>query len=222
MILQNCKFCRLTPDLIATCAPFSCSKESDINTFFHTEYEDYNHQLLGKTYCFVTEKSHHIACAFTLANSSIKVDFIPKRKRNFLNRKIPNVKRRSQYPAVLVAQLAVFDGFHGQDLGTDLMDFIKAWFIDPLNKTGCRYIVVDAINKPRVLQYYHDNGFNFIFDDERDETDYVRHIESSNSWIRRILPKWFHPQNSNQEYRQTRLMYFDMITLQQPNTEKHS
>lgn len=216
MILQDCKVCRLTPDLMKACLPFSCEKEPNIDTFFHSEYDDYNHQLLGKTYCFVSEKNQEIAGAFTVANSSIKMDFIPKKKRNFLNRKIPNEKRRSQYPAVLVAQLAVFDGFHGQNFGTELMDFIKAWFIDPLNKTGCRYIVVDAINKPRVLQYYRDNGFNFIFDNEKDEIDYVRHIVSSKSWIRNILPKWFCAQNTNPEYRKTRLMYFDLITLQQP------
>jgi hypothetical protein len=29
------------------------------------------------------------------------------------------------------------DDFHGIDLGTKVMDFIKSWFIDPHNKTGC-------------------------------------------------------------------------------------
>lgn len=27
------------------------------------------------------------------------------------------------------------------------MDFIKSWFVEPYNKTGCRYLVVDAYNE---------------------------------------------------------------------------
>jgi hypothetical protein len=39
------------------------------------------------------------------------------------------------------------------------MDFIKSWFIDKANKTGCRFIIVDSYNDTLPLKYYKRNGF---------------------------------------------------------------
>lgn len=80
--------------------------------------------LMGKSYCFVKPDTSEIVCAFTVANSSVKVDSLPSNLRNKLNRKIPNAKRRPQYPAVLVGQLAVSDLFSGHHVGDELLDFI--------------------------------------------------------------------------------------------------
>ena len=79
---------------------------------------------MGKSYCFVKPDTSEIVCAFTVANSSVKVDSLPSNLRNKLNRKIPNAKRRPQYPAVLVGQLAVSDLFSGHHVGEELLDFI--------------------------------------------------------------------------------------------------
>lgn len=73
------------------------------------------------------------------------------------------------------------------------MDFIKAWFIDPHNKTGCRFIVVDAYNEPKPIHYYQKNEFDFIFSTEEQEAEYTH--------------------QKNREKLSTRLMYFDLIRL---------
>lgn len=195
---QNFVFRPMTEDLVASCQDFSCSKDEQIDTFFHREYQDYEYQLLGKSYCFVSKNEQKIAAAFTVANSSVRVDNMPKSKRNKLNRKIPFSKQRSQYPAVLVAQLAVFDGFEGLHIGHDVLDMIKAWFLDPLNKTGCRYIVVDAVNKEKVLSFYQDNGFDFIFSSDEEEMQYMKKAENV---------------DDGEIFRETRLMVFDLMRL---------
>jgi GNAT superfamily N-acetyltransferase len=195
---SKCEFWKMTESIAAHCQPYSCSNDKHIDKFFHEEFADYDYQMLGKTYCFITSDRQKMVAAFTVANSSVRVDDMPKSKRNKLNRKIPFSKQRSQYPAVLVAQLAVFDEFHGKNIGQELMDFIKSWFINPLNKTGCRYIVVDAVNKPKVLQFYLDNGFDFIFSSDLEEMQYMsksEHVEDG------------------EFYRETRLMLFDLISL---------
>ena len=115
-----------------------------------------------------------------------------------LNRHIPFSKQRSQYPAVLLAQLAVFDGFGGNDIGKEVVDFIKSWFINPLNKTGCRYLVVDAINTPKVLDFYRNNGFEYIFASDEEEMQYMsRSIKVDNGTV----------------FRKTRLMVYDLMQL---------
>ena len=188
----------MTKESMASCQPFVCSKEPDINKFFHEEYLDYENQLLGKSYCFVKRDGQNVVAAFTVANSSVRVDNMPNPKRNQLNRHIPFSKQRSQYPAVLLAQLAVFDGFGGNDIGKEVVDFIKSWFINPLNKTGCRYLVVDAINTPKVLDFYRNNGFEYIFASDEEEMQYMsRSIKVDNGTI----------------FRKTRLMVYDLMQL---------
>lgn len=197
-LASRCEFWRMTEELAARCQSYVCSKDRTIDKFFHEEFSDYEYQMLGKSYCFVTCDEKKIVGAFTLANSSVRVDNMPKSKRNKLNRKIPFSKQRSQYPAVLVAQLAVFDGFEGQNIGREMLNFIKSWFLDPLNKTGCRYVIVDAVNHEKVLQFYLDNGFDFIFSSDEEEMQYMSKSES--------MP-------DGHVFRETRLMVCDLMTI---------
>ena len=184
-MLEQCDFMELTEEVLQQCKGFTC-KDEDITEFFTQDYADYAYQLLGKSYCFVKPDTSEIVCAFTVANSSVKVDSLPSNLRNKLNRKIPNAKRRPQYPAVLV-------------VGDELLDFIKSWFIDPLNKTGCRYVIVDAVNHPKVFEYYQRNGFKFLFSSDEEEWTFLH-----NKGLEPTTPI---------EPMKTRLMYFDLIYL---------
>ena len=197
-MLEQCDFMELTEEVLQQCKGFTC-KDEDITEFFTQDYADYTYQLLGKSYCFVKPDTSEIVCAFTVANSSVKVDSLPSNLRNKLNRKIPNAKRRPQYPAVLVGQLAVSDLFSGHYVGDELLDFIKSWFIDPLNKTGCRYVIVDAVNHQKVFEYYQRNGFKFLFSSDEEEWTFLHNKgQASTTPI---------------EPMKTRLMYFDLIYL---------
>ena len=197
-MLEQCDFMELTEEVLQQCKGFTC-KDEDITEFFTQDYADYAYQLLGKSYCFVKPDTSEIVCAFTVANSSVKVDSLPSNLRNKLNRKIPNAKRRPQYPAVLVGQLAVSDLFSRHHVGDELLDFIKSWFIDPLNKTGCRYVIVDAVNQPKVFEYYQRNGFKFLFSSDKEEWTFLH-----NKGLEPATPV---------EPMKTRLMYFDLIYL---------
>ena len=209
---ENFVFRVMTEDEVAKCKDYSCKKDIDIENFFKSEYKDYNSQLLGKSYCFLTrEEIPQLACAFSLANSSVRVDRLSNKKRNKINRGIPNAKRRSQYPAVLIGQLAIMDDFSGLDLGTKVLDFIKSWFIDPHNKTGCRYIIVDAINKEKVLKFYEKNGFKYIFASDEEEMNYMSGVDNHGIWT--AILKVLGLRKADPIFRKTRLMYFDLIVL---------
>jgi GNAT superfamily N-acetyltransferase len=89
--------------------------------------------------------------------------------------------------------LGVDREFQGHNIGGQLLDFIKAWFIDEHNKTGCRFIIVDAYNETAVLSYYLKNQFQFLFSTANQEKtffDIDTHSEIS-----------------------TRLMFFDLLYL---------
>ena len=209
---ENFIFRVMTEDVVKKCKDYTCEKDTDIEEFFKSEYKDYNRQLLGKSYCFLTrEEVPRLACAFSLSNSSVRVDRLSNKKRNKINRDIPNSKRRSQYPAVLIGQLAVMDDFHGIDLGTKVMDFIKSWFIDPHNKTGCRYIIVDAVNQKNVLEFYENNGFKYIFASDEEEMNYMSGLSNQGFWAK--IQELIGLKKADPIYRKTRLMYFDLIVL---------
>ncbi|MBI2257571.1 MAG: GNAT family N-acetyltransferase [Flavobacteriia bacterium] len=193
-ITNNCTFRVLNKILITQCEPFACS-ENDLNEFFLKDCVAYSKDLFGKTYCFTLDKNpKKIVCAFTISNDSIKAKLLPKVSQNKLNRKINNQKRSlKSYPAVLIGRLGVNTNFEGNGIGQELMNFVKAWFIDEENKTGCRFLVVDSYNKERPISYYSKNGFKFIFDSEEEEKEYSGIISDD-------------PLN-------TRLMYFDLILL---------
>lgn len=133
-----------------------------------------------------------IVCAFTLSNDSIKAKLLPKPSKNRINRSITNQKRGlKSYPAVLIGRLGVCIDYEGKGIGKELMEFIKAWFIDENNKTACRFLVVDSYNEKKPLSYYSKNGFKFIFDNETDEKTYTGVITT--------------------DPLETRLMYFDLL-----------
>lgn len=81
-----------------------------------------------------------------------------------------------------------------QRIGDQLMDFIKSWFVVDANKTGCRFIVVDAYNTFKPLRYYRNNGFIDFFSTENQE-------------------KKFTGIQENQDL-ETRLLFFDLIILE--------
>ena len=210
-LLDNCIIAPLTLELINECEQYHCSKENDIEKFFHSEFGDYNSELLGKTYCFVTQGSpRKMVCAFTVSNSSINVSNLSNRRRKKIDKSIPHRKHHPQYPAVLVGQLAVFDEFRKKGIGVEMMNFIKSWFIDPLNKTGCRFVIVDALNKKPVIDFYRTNGFETVFETEEEENSVMKKVAPRRGLLQIIKDVFGKNKISN---RVTRLMFFDLILL---------
>lgn len=63
------------------------------------------------------------------------------------------------YPSVKIGRLAISKDLQGQSLGTYLLKFIKMYFVSG-NKTGCRFVTVDAYND--AVSFYLKNGFEFL------------------------------------------------------------
>ena len=68
---------------------------------------------------------------------------------------IKNVARPKRYatlPAVKIGCLAVAHKAKKQGIGSNILSFIKVWFTDD-NKTGCRFIIVDAYNNEETIHF---------------------------------------------------------------------
>lgn len=190
---EKCYLSVLDEATLASTVGFSCGNP-DLDDFFLHESCVYNHQLLGKSYCYrLVESPEQVVSAFTLSNASIRVDGLPNARKKKVERNIPHAKTFKDYPAVLIGRLGVNIEFQSMYVGSELMKFIKYWFIDSHNKTGCRFIVVDSYNNPQTLAFYKSNGFEPVFSGEQQEKEYRR--------------------MSDDDVLHTRLLYFDLINI---------
>ena len=190
-LADKCTFRLLTRELIATCKPFSCGYD-DLDEYFLKDSPLWADQMYGKTYCFVLKDDPQtIVCAFSLSNETIRVDLLPNSQKKRFLKEIPKEKRMRRYSAVLIGRLGVDIQFANNGIGTELMQILKFWFIEPDNKAAVRYLAVDALNNSRTLNYYEKNGFAYLFKDEEQE--------AVSSRMKQPL--------------KTRYMYFDLIEV---------
>lgn len=109
----------------------------------------------------------------------------------FLSASVANQKRGRSYPATLIGRLGVNVEFQGSRVGGQVIDFLKKWFRDDGNKTGCRFMVVDAYNNERTLRFYESNEFHYLHATEDEERKYYN--------------------QDSEKAIHTRLMYMDLI-----------
>lgn len=162
-----------TREVCEYCDSFLCG-DDDLDEFFSHDVFLYEEELLGKTYCWINkENQREIVAIATLSYDGIKAFTLDKPSRNAFQRKIPQQKRHRSYPAVLIGRLGVNKRFqrHGLNVGTQLMDVLKYWFVDENNKAACRYMLVDAYNAEPILHYYLKNGFKPLYKTEQGEKE---------------------------------------------------
>lgn len=191
--LEDCSFYEYTPKVNLTFGNFDCG-DADLNDFYIKDAFLQSGELLCKNYCFVREKENVIACAFTISNESIKK--LPGSRKKKIEKKIPREKQYSSYPAVMIGRLGISKDFQNNHLGSQVLDFIKGWLLDPEYRTGCRFLLVDSYNKPDNIRFYERNGFTLLFSTEEQEREY-RKIKADRTIS-------------------TRLMYFDLIEVTRP------
>ena len=183
---KYCAFAPLTEELVSSLSGFECADEPEIATFFRDEAVLNEAQRLSRSYCFYREDIKKIVCAFCVSNSNISTRTLPDEIKDGFTADIPDEKRRSFYPATLIGQLVVFDEFRNEHVGDEFMNLIKVWITTEASQIGFRYLVVDAVNKPKVIRYYRDNGFETLFEDEQTEKEY-RNIQGKKSLRTRFM-----------------------------------
>ena len=76
--------------------------------------------------------------------------------------------RYAELPAVKIGRLGVSGEYQRKGVGTILINLGKQIFTTR-NRTGCRFITVDAYNDPAVMGFYENNDFDFYLDSDSGE-----------------------------------------------------
>ncbi len=160
---------------------FHCGSQ-DLDEFFHEDPKLADKELVAVTYA--VEMDGSTVAFFCVSNDSIRAEDTTPSRFKKIRSSIPAAKRYANMPAVKIGRLATNSDFQSHGIGTRILDLIKVWFTEG-NKTGCRFIIVDAANNERTLNFYERNGFQFL--DTRPET-----VEG-----------------------RTRLMFFDLLTFRE-------
>lgn len=145
---------------------FDCG-DNDLNDFIINEAAPFRKALLAVTYVLAERENPDNVIAFcSLANDRVSLsDFETKTDFNRFRRekKFPQSKRLKSYPAVKLCRLAVDKTAKGLSAGSLLIDFIKTYFISD-NKTGCRFVTVDAYLA--AIPFYQKHGFTQLNTDD--------------------------------------------------------
>ena len=148
---------------------FDCG-DDDLNDFFAIDSVVSAKQLLSVTY--TVEIDNVLADFFSLSNDAVKKELLDRPIYNRLTRIILSRKRYATLPAVKIGRLATGVAYQSSGIGSEIIDYLKYWFTDG-NKTGCRFIIVDAYNNDKTIHFYLKNDFSFLLpsDDKKNPFD---------------------------------------------------
>lgn len=162
--------------ILETKADFDALREFDcghdeLNEFFREDAWGYKEELLATIFSLrsieVTSGKLSPPVAFVSFNNDSIHLYEKQRIRIFPPKK---AARHKSFPAVKIGRLAVEKSLQRQNIGTHLLNIIKQLFLTN-NRTGCRFITVDALNEDLILRFYEKNYFQYLHNkDKKSET----------------------------------------------------
>lgn len=148
---------------------FSCGDE-DLDEYFHQDAIIQQEKLLSTTYTYRFYVDGGLSAPVAVAsllNDSIKLKPEIKAECDLLDTSY------HQFPAVKIGRLGTHRALARSGIGTAVLNIIKDLFITS-NRTGCRFITIDARNDPYVLKFYEKNGFMYY--SKKDTNKYSRQM----------------------------------------------
>ncbi|UFH34434.1 GNAT family N-acetyltransferase [Flavobacterium acetivorans] len=159
MSTSKVKLIRLQPDTVIL--PFDCG-DTDLNGFLFDDAKNYSKDLIAVTYIIQNEEK--TLAYFNYLNDKISHTDLDGNLAKFIERigvMLPKEKgEHKSYPAVKIGRLAVdLEYQKGGGYGKMIINYTKGNFTKN-NKTGCKFITVDAYRKS--LQFYEKMGFKYL------------------------------------------------------------
>lgn len=159
---------------------FDCG-DTDINEFLKEDALNYQKEHFAKTYISFLPESN-ILGFFCLSNDCLTDKGSDKGKvswnRLHTKQSIPNEKRIKQYPSIKIGRLGVHKDLHKTGFAYEMMYFIKG-FATYKSKSACRFLLLDAYNKERQINYYKENDFEFVSKEDSENKTRLMYFDLS-------------------------------------------
>jgi len=144
---------------------FSCG-DKELDDFFQHEVKECVRRHYLSAYCAVLPTGEIVA-AFTLMNDALmligeteKAEFIDDLKFEVEEDTIEFFNRQTSYPAINIGHLGTSVKYQSNGIGTAIIDLVADTFYN-LRQSGCQFMTVDALQKPRTIRFYLTCGFSF-------------------------------------------------------------
>ncbi len=136
---------------------FDCGDE-DLNDFIYGDALLYFKVRLATTYVLEDKETKDTIGYFSLAHDRISLTDFPSNSayNRFRKQFFSKGKMFKSYPALKICRLATDRKYHGEGIGTMMVNMIVASYQSD-NKAGCRFITVDAYFD--ALPFYYKQGF---------------------------------------------------------------
>ena len=155
---------RKLDDLLAECSTnqtrkllktFQCAKNADVQDFLHNKAITFERNLRACTYLYVSNADKSVAAYLTLGIKSLLTDDLSDETIKFLDGYTSEIL---SIPCYLVAQLGKSDSCK-EKIGKFLLDDALSIIDKSHDSLKGRFVLIDAVNEPKVLEFYKENSF---------------------------------------------------------------
>lgn len=140
-------------------AGFDCG-DADLNEWFAQDVVSATAALLVKSFELKLPNDSEGGSPvglISLANDCIRL----RQLDELLDVPVPDGKRFESWPAVKIARLGVARDFQRQGFGMEIIRLVSQ-LLTTDNRTGCRFMTLEAYNKSGVTLFYEAAGFEFM------------------------------------------------------------
>jgi len=162
-IIQSTDSNRKVKKLLET---FSCSRNIDLQNFLYNNVITFERNLRSRTYLYIDNGTQEIAAYFTITISTLRTDGISPEVIELLDGYKDDI---ASIPCFLIGQLGKSDKFEPYKIGEYILDDAIEIIDRSQNDLGGRFILLDAINKDKVIKFYKANAFFPIENDPDSE-----------------------------------------------------
>jgi len=149
-----------------------CCGDDDLNDFIRGDALAHKKQLIVETYVLKEATLGDPVAFISFCNDSIPLTQLKRNSKKFL----PMGKRYDNMPAVKIARLGVRSDLQDNNIGTHMINMTKAFFTSD-NRTGCRFITVDAYNTENVRRFYEKNDFQYFRKQDEDKPTRIMYLD---------------------------------------------
>lgn len=145
---------------------FWCSKNPDLEDFLHTKALTFEQHLRSRTFIYIHNETKEVGAYFTIAISTLHTDGMSPEVIKILDGYKDDT---TSIPCFLIGQLGKSSQFEKTKIGEYILEDAVSTIDELQDIIGGRFILLDAVNKKKVISFYGDNLFFPI--EETDEED---------------------------------------------------
>ena len=139
--------------------PFSCGVDS-LDKFLLNDV--YKHSTFLGLVTYVLENEEETIAYYSLENDRLAVACVDDFWEEDLDINFKELYSDCRsFPAVKITQLAVNEKYQRQHIGTNLVEYIIGSFVNNTNKTGCQFLLVDALQSVKSRFFYDSMKFQY-------------------------------------------------------------